>query len=78
VHIYSCFLPQWARLLNGNRRLPFILFADDYRLLFGDQGKQTSAFHLCFQQKKGSLPFPFSVFSKQMEVAVFCSSVICI
>jgi hypothetical protein len=44
-------------------------FADtpnvDYRLLFADQGKNTSLFG--FQKTNGSLLFPFSACSKQME-----------
>jgi hypothetical protein len=36
----------------------------DYRLPFAHQGKQTSVFRFCF---------PFSVCSKQTEVAVFRS-----
>jgi hypothetical protein len=45
----------------------------DYRLLFADRGKQTSIFHLNLHQTNESLPlpFPFSICSKQMEVAVF-------
>jgi hypothetical protein len=40
-----------------------------YRLLFADQRNNTSSFHL--QQTNGSLPFPFSVHRKQIEVAIF-------
>jgi hypothetical protein len=43
----------------------------DYCLSFADQGKQTGVLHICLQQKNVSLPFPFSVCSKQMEVAIF-------
>jgi hypothetical protein len=43
----------------------------DYCLLFADQGKQTSFFRFRLQQTKGSLPFPFPICSKQMEIAVF-------
>jgi hypothetical protein len=43
----------------------------DYRLLFADRGKQTSISHLNLHHTNGSLPFPFSICSKQMEVAVF-------
>jgi hypothetical protein len=41
----------------------------DYCLSFADQGKQNSVSRL--QKTNGSLPFPLSVCSKQMEVAVF-------
>jgi hypothetical protein len=41
----------------------------DYRLLFADQGKQTSVFRLKKKQKK--LKFAVSVCSKQREVATF-------
>jgi hypothetical protein len=34
-----------------------------------DQGKQTSVFRL--QKANGGLPFPFSVCSKQTEIAVY-------
>jgi hypothetical protein len=44
----------------------------DYRFSFADQGKQTSVFRFRLQQTNASLPFPFSVCSKQTEVAVFC------
>jgi hypothetical protein len=40
----------------------------DYRLSFADQGKKTSVSEL---QTNGSLPFPFSVWSKQTEVTFF-------
>jgi hypothetical protein len=43
----------------------------DYHLSFAAQGKQTSVFCFLLQQTSGSLPFPFSVCSKQTEVAVF-------
>jgi hypothetical protein len=43
----------------------------EYRLSFSDQGKQTSIFHFCLQQTNGSLPFPFSIHSKQTKVANF-------
>jgi hypothetical protein len=43
----------------------------DYRLLFADQGKQTFVFRFHLQQTKGSLPFPFSICSKQREVCHF-------
>jgi hypothetical protein len=52
------------------------LFAEtaiaNYRLSFANQGKQTSVFRFCLQQRHESLPFPFSVCSKQTEVAIFC------
>jgi hypothetical protein len=48
----------------------------DYRLLFADQGKQTSTFRL--QQPNGSLPFPFSICSKQTEIAISLGSIFCI
>jgi hypothetical protein len=47
----------------------------DYRLSFANQGKQTSIFHFHLQQTNGSLPFPFSICSKQTEVALSISSV---
>jgi hypothetical protein len=37
-----------------------------------DQGKQTSIFLFRLQQTNRSWPFPFSVFSQQMESAIFC------
>jgi hypothetical protein len=43
----------------------------NYRLSFADKGKRTSAFRFHLQQTNRSLPFPFSIFTKQMEVAVF-------
>jgi hypothetical protein len=43
----------------------------DYRLSFVYQGKQNSVFHFRLQQTNGSLPFPFFVCSKQMDIAVF-------
>jgi hypothetical protein len=43
----------------------------DYLLTFADQGKPASAFRFRLHQLNGSLPFPFSVCSKQTEVAVF-------
>jgi hypothetical protein len=43
----------------------------DYSLSFADQGKQTSLSRFRLQQANGSLPFPFSVCSKQTEVAIF-------
>jgi hypothetical protein len=43
----------------------------DNCLSFAVQGQQTSVFHFRLQQTKGSLPFPFSVCSKQMKIAVF-------
>ncbi len=43
----------------------------DYRISFADQGNQASVFRFRFQQTSGSLPFPFSIYSKQTEVAVF-------
>ncbi len=44
----------------------------DDRLSFADQGKQNfSVFRFRLQQTNGSLLFPFSVCSKQTEVAVF-------
>jgi hypothetical protein len=43
----------------------------DYHLSFADQGKQTSVFHFRLQPTNRSLPFPFSICSKQTEVAVF-------
>jgi hypothetical protein len=50
-------------------------FADtanvNYRLSFANQGKQTFIFHFRLQQTDKSLPFPFSVGSKQTKVAVF-------
>jgi hypothetical protein len=49
----------------------------DYRLSFADQGKQISVFRFRLQQTNGNLPFPFSVCSKQTEVAVFRFSRIC-
>jgi hypothetical protein len=36
----------------------------DYRLSFADQDKQSSVFRLRLQQINGSLPFPFSVCSR--------------
>jgi hypothetical protein len=47
----------------------------DYRLLFADQEKQTSVFRFCLQQTNRSLPVPFTVSRKQMEVAVSVSSI---
>jgi hypothetical protein len=44
----------------------------NYRLSFADQRKQISIFRFCLQKTNGSLPFPFSACSKQMEVVVFC------
>jgi hypothetical protein len=43
----------------------------DYCLSFADQGKQIPFSSFRLQQTKGSMPFPFSICSKQMEVAVF-------
>jgi hypothetical protein len=43
----------------------------DYCSLFAYQGKQTSVSRFRLQHMKGSLPFPFSVLSKQTEIAVF-------
>jgi hypothetical protein len=45
----------------------------DYRyyLSFADQGKQTSVFQFRLHETNRSLPFPFSVRSKQAEVAIF-------
>jgi hypothetical protein len=50
----------------------------DYRSLFANQGKQTSVscFHL--KQTNGSSLFPFSVCSKQTELAVSVSFVFCV
>jgi hypothetical protein len=42
----------------------------DYRLLFADQGKQTSVFCFRLQQTNGSLPFQSFVCIKPSEVAV--------
>jgi hypothetical protein len=42
-----------------------------YRLSFADQGKQTSVFHFLLQQTNRSLPFPLSVYIKQIEIAIF-------
>jgi hypothetical protein len=50
----------------------------DYYFPFADQGKQTSVFSNCLQQTNGSLPFPFSVCSKQTEVSISVSSVFCL
>jgi hypothetical protein len=47
----------------------------DYRLSFANQQKRTSVFRVRLQQTNGSLPFPFSVCSKQTEVAVSVSSI---
>jgi hypothetical protein len=44
----------------------------DYHLSFAGQGKRTPIFRFCLQQTSGSLPFMFSVCSKQTEIAVFC------
>jgi hypothetical protein len=41
----------------------------DYHLLFANQEKQTSVSSLHFQQSNESWSFPFSVYSKQTEVA---------
>jgi hypothetical protein len=41
----------------------------DYRLPLADQENQTSVFRL--PKTNGSLPFLFSVFSRQMELAIF-------
>jgi hypothetical protein len=38
---------------------------------FADQGKQSYAFCFRLQQTNGSLPFPFSVCSKQTKVGIF-------
>ncbi len=43
----------------------------DFRLTFAEQGKQTSVFLFHLRQINGSLLFPFSICSKQTEVAVF-------
>jgi hypothetical protein len=43
----------------------------DYRLLFSNQSKKTSVFHLRLQQTNGSLPFLFSICSKQAEISMF-------
>jgi hypothetical protein len=40
-------------------------------LSFADQGKQTSVFRFHLQQAIRSLPFLFSVYSKQMKVVIF-------
>jgi hypothetical protein len=44
----------------------------NYPLSFANQGKQTSVFHFRLQQTNGNLPFPFSICSKQTEIAVYC------
>ncbi len=43
----------------------------DYHLSFAVQGKQTLVLRFPLQQTNGSLVFPFSVCSEQIEVAVF-------
>jgi hypothetical protein len=43
----------------------------DYRLSFGDQGKQTSVFRFHLQQTNRSLPFPFSGKQKTEAHALF-------
>jgi hypothetical protein len=43
----------------------------NYHLSFADQGNQTSVFRFRLQQTNESFPFPFSVNSKKMKVAVF-------
>jgi hypothetical protein len=45
-----------------------------FRLSFADQGKQTYVFHFRLRQTNGSLPFPFSVCSKQREFSVSVST----
>jgi hypothetical protein len=40
----------------------------NYRLLFANQGKQTSIFRFRLQQTNGSLQFPFCVCRKQTQV----------
>jgi hypothetical protein len=47
----------------------------DYRLSFSDHGKQTSVFRFRLQQTNASLPFPFSVCSKQRKLPYSFSSV---
>jgi hypothetical protein len=47
----------------------------DYRLQFVDEGKPTSVFCFCLQQRNGSLQFPFSVCRKQKEVVFSIISV---
>jgi hypothetical protein len=53
---------RWAHLL---KKQSSILFT------FAYQGKQASVFRCRLQHMKGSLPLPFSVLSKQTEIAVF-------
>jgi hypothetical protein len=43
----------------------------DYRLSFADQGTKTFVFRFRLQETNESLPFQFSVYRKQMKVAVF-------
>jgi hypothetical protein len=50
----------------------------DHLLSFADLWKQSSVFRFPLQQTNGSLPFPFSVCSKQTEVVIFLVSVFCI
>jgi hypothetical protein len=44
----------------------------NHRLSFADERKQeTSVFHFCLKQTKGSLLFPYYFCNKQTKVAVF-------
>jgi hypothetical protein len=43
----------------------------DYRLKFADQGKETSGSYFRLLQTNGRLLFPFSVCSRQTEIAIF-------
>ncbi len=55
---------RWARLLKQQSLIR-------YCLSFAAQGKQTSVFRFHLQQAIRSLPFGFSVCSKQMKVVIF-------
>jgi hypothetical protein len=52
----------------------------DYRLLFADQGKQTSKFHYSLQQTNGSFQFPllFAANKWKLPIPISCGCSICI